>query len=71
MTKKLNKDYLIELDVATSGQWYWRLKSRNGRTLAHSETYKRRISAVKVMKKLAKALNCGAYIWRSAKGGRR
>ena len=71
MAKKLSKDYLVELDVSTSGLWYWRLKSRNGRTLAHSETYTRRMSAVRVAKKLAKALNCGTYIWRYAKGGRR
>ena len=37
-------------------QWWWHIKSGNGRVLAHSEMYTTRPSAYRVAKKIAIAL---------------
>lgn len=36
----------IEILKGKSGKWYWRLKSKNGRILASSETYSARKKAI-------------------------
>lgn len=55
----MNKKYKIQLKpVASEPNWYWRLLSRNGRVLAHSEVYNNRGDARKTAKRLATALNC-------------
>jgi len=38
------------------GQWYWRLRARNGRTLAHSEGYTRRARALQGIRAAARAI---------------
>ena len=42
----------IELFQDTKGEWRFRIKSRNGKTIAQSEGYKRRLSAEKTITKI-------------------
>ena len=49
--------YNIEV-IRSKGKWYWRLKSHNGRILAHSEKYSSRGSALLTAKRLAEHLKC-------------
>lgn len=37
--------------------WYWRLDAKNGQTIATSEVYYSRGSAMRTAKKLSKAIN--------------
>jgi len=53
----MNSTYKIEL-VKGRNKWYWKLKSHNGRILAHSETYSSRFQAKKTAIALACALGC-------------
>ena len=39
------KKMKFEIIKAKAGQWYWRIKAKNGKILAHSETYKRKSDA--------------------------
>lgn len=36
----------IVIDTAADKQWYFRIVAKNGKTLAHSETYTRKRSAL-------------------------
>jgi uncharacterized protein YegP (UPF0339 family) len=58
--------YKIEVvKSATDGQWFWRLKNtRGGRTLAHSESYTRRVNALRTVNPLAAALQCPVFVLR-------
>ncbi len=38
--------------------WFWRLIARNGKTVAHSETYSSKQKARKTAKKLSLRLKC-------------
>jgi len=49
--------YIIEVILKKK---YWRMKAGNGEILAHSETFKRLQSTVKIAKKVAKGIN-GKY----------
>lgn len=48
--------YQFEILPAKGEQWYWRLKSRNGRIIARSETYRRKSSAEKIVRELKEAM---------------
>jgi uncharacterized protein YegP (UPF0339 family) len=46
---------IIEL-LKSKTQWYFRIKSRNGNILAHSETYKNKRDCVKIISKIANTI---------------
>ena len=50
--------YKVEMVRKYGKRWFWRLKSNNGKTLAHSETYTNKSGASKIATKLAKDLKC-------------
>lgn len=53
MVATKSKQFLYHIQVIKkSGRWYWRLKSRNGRILAHSEMYSSRGMARKTAREL-------------------
>ena len=59
----MRKDYIVQvLQKCVGSKWYWRLRSRNGRTLAHSENYSHRSLAAKTAKRIAMRLNCLYHI---------
>lgn len=39
-----------------NGHWWWALRARNGKTLAHSENYTTRRAALQTARRLARAL---------------
>ena len=39
----------FQIFKTNNGQWAFRLKASNGRTLAHSETYKQKASAMRAI----------------------
>lgn len=51
---KFTKKYpnIIELLKGTKGRYYFRIKSKNGNILAHSELYNSRQAALKAIKSL-------------------
>lgn len=44
------------------GQWRWRLRSRNGRTVAQSEAYTRKASAIRAVQAIDRALEPGYLV---------
>jgi uncharacterized protein YegP (UPF0339 family) len=57
----MNK-YKIEVLRKVGSKWYWRLKSGNGRILAHSETYVSMQQALDTATRVAKALGCSLFV---------
>lgn len=49
----------IEVLKKPGSKWFWRLISKNGRTLAHSETYSSKTKANKTAERVANALSIG------------
>lgn len=47
---------MIEIARAKNKQWYFTVKARNGKTLCHSETYKRKASVTRAIIALKKAV---------------
>jgi uncharacterized protein YegP (UPF0339 family) len=43
----------IVIEKGRSGKWFWKLKARNGETLAHSEVYSSRAKAFKTAEMVA------------------
>ena len=56
----MSSKYVIEVQESFSA-WFWRLKSVNGRTLAHSENYTTISHALKTVRKLKKVLKCKVF----------
>lgn len=50
--------YKIEAFRNLNGQFYWHIKSKNRKILAHSEIYTRKEMCLKTANQLAKSLNC-------------
>lgn len=49
----------VEILKGLKGKWYWRIKGRNGKILAASETYSTKAMAVKTFLKVREELSCG------------
>lgn len=55
--RTLKSNYEIVL-LKGRKNWFWRLTARNGKTIAHSETYSSKQKALKTAKKLGRRLKC-------------
>jgi len=54
----MKKNLKIELLKSDKGQYYWHIKSSNGKIIAYSgETYKRKASAKKSLESMLKKLH--------------
>ena len=47
---------VVILKSPKSKKWYWKIRARNGKTLATSETYSSKAMATKTWKKVADAI---------------
>jgi len=62
--KKMNKSaYIVELCGSRWSPWWWRLRARNGKILAHSEDYTTKRARDKTALRLAKELGAEVRRW--------
>lgn len=54
----------IKIQQSVDGQWFYEIVGRNGKTMAFSETMKRKENCIKAIKSLKKSLSSAKVVSR-------
>lgn len=57
-----SKKFFINVLKNKNGAWFWRLKARNGKILAHSEAYSSKAKALKTVESLILSIHQGRVV---------